>query len=560
MATLPSHPHDLASVDCVGYVRVSTERQAGEVYTSLGDQEAAIVTLAARTARTVGAWYRDEGASGATVAQRPALCALLSACAASPRPARAPGLVLVLNDSRFGRFPDPEEATYWRVHLSKLGWTVRFVESDESENKTARSLLRAIGSAQATEYRDNIRRNAKRGSRGTASQGFWVSRTPFGYRRQVVYPAGRDRVLEQGQRKAPDERVALVPQEGEAAIVRELFRRYATGTESLATLTEWLIVTCPGRKWTRPAVKFTLTNPAYLGDVVAGRVPGDRAERAVTPIRPTEEWYGKRDSHVAIVSRGLFAAVQSELQRKRRATRSPASDWFLTGIVRCRCGKTLAGGGHGGRRGKQTRFYRCSSKGAHPSGRCEYPGAIAKHLLEPALLDLIGKVVGTPAATSRLAHYIDSALAAVHGAAVPTVDSIDREQATLETKRQRLLSAVENGTITSFEAKDRLTEIRGLLGALQARRDWVSRASVASRTIFAERDRLLALASDFRAAAARLKGAELRELVRPWVRHAVFDTARRVLTVEVCRLPALPNDVLLSRMPCPPCARPPAQD
>lgn len=133
--------------NCVAYLRVSTERQANEVVTSLSDQQHAIEQLAAKMGITVDRWYRDEGASGATVEGRPAFSRMLADLAADPR--RHLCHVLVLNDSRFGRFSDPEESAYWRHHLRRLGWIVRFAEGDESQDKTARSVMRAIGAAQA---------------------------------------------------------------------------------------------------------------------------------------------------------------------------------------------------------------------------------------------------------------------------------------------------------------------------------------------------------------------------------------------------------------------------
>src|SRR5262245_17534531 len=152
----------LQSVQCVGYCRVSTERQAGEDRTSIADQEAAIRARAERLGVEVGAWYRDEGASGATVEERPKFRALLADCEASPRSARAPGIVLVLNDSRFGRFPDPDEAAALRFRFKQAGWIVRFCESDDTDDPTFRSVIRSLGSAQASEYRRNIQRNARR--------------------------------------------------------------------------------------------------------------------------------------------------------------------------------------------------------------------------------------------------------------------------------------------------------------------------------------------------------------------------------------------------------------
>src|SRR5687767_5077982 len=110
---------DLSGIDCVGYLRVSTEKQAAEDRTSLADQRKAIIERARALGRTVGEWFVDDGFSGATVEGRPAFSALFAACEQHPRMKLTAGFVLCLNDSRFGRFDDPKEATYWHVHLKK---------------------------------------------------------------------------------------------------------------------------------------------------------------------------------------------------------------------------------------------------------------------------------------------------------------------------------------------------------------------------------------------------------------------------------------------------------
>lgn len=245
----------LAGVSCIGYCRVSTEQQAGEQQTSLTDQARAIDALAVKLGASVGRWYRDER-SGATVEQRPELSRLLADCAASPRKPSRPGLVLVLNDSRWGRFPDAEESAYWRTHLRRLGWLVRFVEHDDTQDPAVRTVMRAIVASQATQKRADVVANARRGSRGTASLGFWATRSPYGYHRTVVYPPGRTRTLKAHERKAIDEKVVLTPAPEEAAIVRTMFMRYATGTDTLASLVEWLQLDVPQRKWTRAAVQI----------------------------------------------------------------------------------------------------------------------------------------------------------------------------------------------------------------------------------------------------------------------------------------------------------------
>ena len=120
----------LAGMTCVGYVRVSTAEQAAGKQTSLADQRAAITELAARLGVAIGYVFEDAGVSGATMEFRPGMRGLIESCEASSRASTRPGLVLVLNDSRWGRFPNSEEATYWRFRLEKCGWLLRFAELD----------------------------------------------------------------------------------------------------------------------------------------------------------------------------------------------------------------------------------------------------------------------------------------------------------------------------------------------------------------------------------------------------------------------------------------------
>lgn len=534
-----------ASRPCVGYVRVSTERQAGEVYTSLADQRAAIERLAATAGVVVQRWYADEGASGASVHKRPAFRALLADCAAAPVRDRR-GLVLCLNDSRFGRFPNPDEAGHWRWVLEQAGWVVRYVENDqEGASTTARHLMRAIGDAQATEYRENLRRNARRGRQGTAEQGFWGGRAPYGYRRMVVYPPGRERVLENGVRKATDEKVRLVPEAGEADVVREAFARYATGTQSLGDVGRFLAQHAPHRKWHQANVGLLLKNPAYAGDVVGGRrMVADEPGRYVGRHRNEANAYGKRDAHEAIVDRAAFAAVQDRLRRNRELTRAAAGPYVLTGIVTCAvCGAPFRGAGRSaavGRDGQPRYFYACrGGEGVYavcPGKRA----TVTRHRLEGAVLDVLTRELSRPQAKRAIVAAIDRALTSAASSVTPVQQRrADRERAKLEAKRARVVAAIAAGAVTVDEAAPQLAEIRTALAALdQAREDWRFSAE-RSRALGAERDRLVALALDFPAVARRLSGPALREVIRPWLKAATFDKHTRMLTLTIRRLPVL---------------------
>jgi DNA invertase Pin-like site-specific DNA recombinase len=360
-------------VDTIGYIRVSTEQQAGEDRSSLPEQRRAIVERAVALGRVLqpAAVFEDPGASGATAEGRPGFMALLAYCQAHPRRATAPGVVLVLNDSRFGRFDDAEDATYWRVTLKKLGWIVRFAEGDEMEDGVARGVLRFIGAAQASEYRANLVRTARRAARATAQEGRWQNRAPFGYRRLATRADGSQRVLQAGQRKAADEVVRLTPgPDAEQEIIRMIFTAYASGLRTLGGLSAYLAARYPDRNWSRSVVNAIIKNPAYAGDVVWCRRPHDAAERKDTPVRDASLWVVVPNAHPAIVSRDLVAAARVRLDTNKVDRRMTVGGYPLSGMIHCAaCGEPFMGGG--GRRGPdgdadRYRFYR--DRGAVPRG------------------------------------------------------------------------------------------------------------------------------------------------------------------------------------------------
>lgn len=520
---------DLAGMSAIGYTRVSTEEQAREKQTSLADQRAAVAVLAEKLGVTIGHVFEDAGASGAWD-DRPAFAALIASCKASPRRRSHPALVLVLNDSRWGRFDDPEDSTFFRREIGRIGWHVRFAEQDEITDPMLRSVFRAITQGQATQYRTTLKANVLRGCRGQAEQGYWQAKAPFGYLRCVVYPPGRERSLDNHVPKATDEKLVLIPHAEEAPIVREIFNRYVQGGESLASLLEWASRAYPSRDWSRAAMLRLLTNPAYIGDIVWGRMavePGRRTTRSAS------EWYGKRDAHPALVSRDVFAAAQARLSINRHRTRGVRSDWILSGIVRCRCGAGFVGHGDTGPKGGGP-VYRCANR-VSASKRCTYPGAVTKKLLEETTIAVLSKEIGSAVHRRAMESVIDRVLEESHAQA-RTADDIARDLDSVRQRQARVVTAIESGTLHAQEARDRMNALRREHDALLNER---SRSGRSGGDLAAWRDALVSQALDFRSMAADLKGPALRELVSQWLHRAEFNTATRELTMEIRRVPAM---------------------
>ena len=537
--TLPSRVVTMGepngAAGCVGYTRVSTDKQAADDKTSLADQRAAITALASRLAHRVDAWFEDDGYSGATVEKRPAFQRLLAHCAAHPRPAKD-GRVLVLNDSRFGRFDDPEEATHWRFALKRLGWIVRFCEGDDGEEGIGRSVMRLVGAGQASEYRKNVIANARRGAKAATERGFWKGGSvPFGYLRQVVAPAGRERrILPHGVRKAVDEHVKLVINDVEAVVVRRLFEAYATGTMGLMGLAALARREWP-RNWTTSSVYRLLANPVYAGDLMSrGRA------KLATP-------YGMRDAHPAIIDRALFAAVQDRMATNSRLGRAIKGEYILSGVVMCAaCGMPLVGSGTNGRR--SAKYYRCRGSFDLATKACKTGGAcVAAPQLEDAVRRLLAAEFRRPAAREATRRAIDAVLAARVGADVlPSPTALDRRVRQIETQITRVVAAIGNGTLLDAEAAPQLATLRAALTTAQVDRAGIVSLADRAAVVAVDRQAIDRIVNSLPSLLYELEGAEARAAMVPWIRGARFERfldadgrPQRRLQVEIRRVPAV---------------------
>lgn len=524
---------------CLGYIRVSTERQAGEKDTSLADQQRLITQSAATRGMSVGAWYRDEGASGATVAGRPEFSRLLRECEANPRPDNSPGYIFVLNDSRFGRFDDSTTAILLQLKLRGWGWLVVFCQGGHSEDASIDLIFRAIGGRQASEYRKNLQHNSRQGMRGRADQGFWTREAPFGYRRKVVFPESAARILERGQLKAPKECVALVPHEKEAEIVRWIFAQYAGGAMSLGGLARELLAAAPDRRWSRTVLQHLLRNPVYVGHVVGGRRPSV-ADRSRNQVRPESEWYGREFAHEAIVTQALFDRVQTRLVENRKRKPGQAATYLLSGVMRCTyCGSHYCGGGLGGKassRRAAPRIYRDAGMGGPCPGRV---GTVMRHIVDDAVVRAISGALSNDSVRKRIERAIDGALESL----TPNVEKAQRALALQESKSRdrvaRLVAAIADGTLARAEAAPMLEKLRIELHDIEHKQNELRLSQAKQHTATAERDKLITYALDFPSVAADMEGVHLREFVLMWAAFATFDKVTREFTLGIRRVPAI---------------------
>jgi site-specific DNA recombinase len=313
-------------------------------------------------------------------------------------------------------------------------------EPFDTATPMGRMLVQLLGMFAQFE-RDTIIDRVIAGMERKAAAGKWKGgRRPFGYQ---VDPATS----------------TLVVDESEAAVVRLVFGLYTRerlGGKTVArTLNNRGHRTTTGGPWSAHQVARLLANRIYLGEL---------AFRGVTATQ----------SHPPIVSEATFTqaqlirAARGEDHSKRAAN---ASDYLLTGLMRCpSCGKAMIGTrAHG--RSRVYRYYTCFTRVRYDSQRCS-ASRLDADIVERAVIaalpsfyrdqhDLIAEAISA----AQASH------AAVQDARHAELATAEHELARTSAAVDRYLAAFENGTLDPEDLASRLAQLKGRSAQLRARRD-----------------------------------------------------------------------------------------
>jgi site-specific DNA recombinase len=289
--------------------------------------------LASSTSTAITRVFAGEGHSGATLV-RPGLEALRDLAAQG-----CLDVVLVCSPDRLARRSACQALL--TEELARCGVRVEFVKGPKGDSPEDQLLVQFQG--MFAEYeKAQLAERYRRGKAWRARSGSVnvLSGAPFGYRYA---------------RKTPGcgARYEIVPHE--AALVAEMFRRYADDGASIADLGRWLtaegVRTRTGKqRWDRSVIWGMLRNPAYAGTAVFGktravhepaglnrtaRLAGRTVPRQVrVQDRPREEWAGIPAP--ALVDEETFDRVQRRLEdNKRFASRGARVPSLLQGLAAC---------------------------------------------------------------------------------------------------------------------------------------------------------------------------------------------------------------------------------
>ena len=278
------------------YARVSSDRQ--DVDLSVSAQLRALKDYAKSNGYSVAREYVDEAESG-RVADRPQFREMIEEGSQPKAPFE---IILVWKFSRFTR--KREHAVAFKSMLRRKGVRVVSITEHADDSPTGK-LMEAIIESVDEFYSENLAQDVVRGMREAASRGFFLaSKAPFGYKRVKVSDGVKERpTLEVDPATAP--------------VVKEIFESSLSGNglKEICKALNGRGITNRGKRWNKGGLHYLLTNEAYTGTAVWGRI--SKGEKPQDPVRVEGAWR-------ALVSRELFDAVQEAMRNRAPKVRRPA--------------------------------------------------------------------------------------------------------------------------------------------------------------------------------------------------------------------------------------------
>jgi DNA invertase Pin-like site-specific DNA recombinase len=247
------------------YVRMSDEKQQY----SIENQKVVIREFAESHGFEVVRTYADAGKSGVATRRRTALRELLSDVISGKAGYKA---ILVYDVSRWGRFPNSDEAAHYEFLCFSSGIPLHYcAEPFVNDGTASSSLIKAIKRSMAAEFSRELSEKVHRGKSRIVGLGYWVGgQAGYGYRRMMVSAEGkRKQLMKSGEYKSlTTDRVILVhgPRH-EVKSVQMMFSMSIEGkggTEIALELNR-RGVTRNGKIWYPCNVQKIITDPKYAG-------------------------------------------------------------------------------------------------------------------------------------------------------------------------------------------------------------------------------------------------------------------------------------------------------
>lgn len=430
------------------YCRVSTNKD--EQLDSYEAQQTFFRDYCERTNYRLIEIYGDEGKSGTKMKNRTQLLRLLDNASRNQF-----DVILIKDPSRLAR--NVVDFLTAVRKLRALGVQVIFVNYDLSSSDSSEFMLTML-SAIAQEESANMSKRVKFGKRINAEKG----RVP-----NLVY----------GYNKTAGEYFSLSINDVEAAIVREIFERYASeemGASLIATdLNRRGYKTKRNCAFTQKAITSILSNPLYTGRVVNGKQEVSDFLTGTRTDRDTEDWLITQRPELRIVSDELFDQAQQIRASRLRAyavTGDRVSNRYLfSGLLRCKCcGRHFA---------RVSRTYKntyvrwcCTNRMVDGKQVCVNKTKVQEEELEAVIREYLASLLEKqPDITKLMAEEFERCQSQSSGS--DTLVTIQKEITKLERNKDKLIELFNDDILTREELKARTVPLNAQLASLQSKAD-----------------------------------------------------------------------------------------
>lgn len=228
--------------------------------------------------------------------------------------------VLVYDESRWGRFQNPDEAAYYTVIANQHGIRIIYFENGEpieDEPSLLTYLNTAIKRYMAAEYSRQLSQKVINGCIKVSQQGYSAGGTAcYGMARLMLSADKKPmQILKHGEHKAiSNARVIFVPHNDETTeTVKRIFNLFVVDRKSPKAIAQVLntesIPAPAGGLWKPASILRVLTNPIYIGTRVYNKTWGRLKKK--TRVNPKEDWVIIPECFPKTITEEIFDRAQN---------------------------------------------------------------------------------------------------------------------------------------------------------------------------------------------------------------------------------------------------------
>ena len=226
--------------------------------------------------------------------------------------------VLVYDESRWGRFQNPDEAAHYEFRCAQRGKKVIYMASGfpKEDQPLLAHLNTSLKRCMAAEYSRELSQKVFRGCVEVSKQGYSAGGIASYGMARMLLDADKTpvRILKDGEHKAiSNARVIFVPRDDHTTkTVREIFNLFANKHKNIKEISELLNVkgvsSAKNGKWNNDKVLRILTNEIYIGTRIYNKTWGRLKQKSRR--NPRSDWVVVPNAFPAVIDPAIFQKTQ----------------------------------------------------------------------------------------------------------------------------------------------------------------------------------------------------------------------------------------------------------